>query len=302
MDPLPIDDKQQFAESLGLTVRQVVLYAQRTHHYYKRFTVSKKSGYGSRRICAPSRELKGIQRWILAFILRHVDVHDQCIGFRPGKSIVDNALPHVNKDFVLRTDVKDFFPSIHVRRVVGLFKALGYSPNVAHLLARLTTYRGALPQGAPTSPAIANLICRGLDARLHGYAQSNNWDYTRYCDDLTISGAGRIAKGQLQFVEKIVNEEGFLLNHSKTSILRANRRQLVTGIVVNERVNIPRRLRKRWRAMFHQADLYPEEFVERLDELQGIVAYLQMVRPEDTAIENYRAAIAQLQAYRASDS
>jgi RNA-directed DNA polymerase len=186
-------------------------YRQRTDrvwHYY-RFTISKRTG-GERVILAPKAELKAIQQQILNEILARVPVHSQAHGFVNGRSIVTNATPHIGQAYVLNLDLKDFFPTITYARVCGLFSSLGYPLYVARELAFLCTTDdrqletrlidnkktklyvshdiNRLVQGAPTSPAISNLIARRLDARLYGLARSMGFTYTRYADDLTFSG------------------------------------------------------------------------------------------------------------------
>ena len=288
-----IPDRPHLAAMLGLPMRMLRNYYANADYYYKQFRIQKRSGYGYRIICAPSRELKGIQRWIMAFILRQVELPEVCMAFREGRSILDNASPHVSKEFVFSADIKDFFPSITIDRVVGLFKSLGYPSRVSYALAKLTTCQGRLPQGAPSSPDIANVICRGLDARLSGFCAKRNWEYTRYCDDITISGSGGI-NTQIAVVNQIIEEEGFQLNPRKTGVVRRSGRQTVTGLVVNECVRIPRHKRKIWRAVFHQASMEPWLFTQRIQELEGFVAFLNMVRPQDPAIPRYRDVISRV--------
>lgn len=278
------------AGALGLPKQVLTSYVFDADRYYKRFRVGKRAKHGYRVIQAPSKELKGVQRWILAFILRQVPVSSNCTGFRPGASIVVNAEPHISQDFVFNADIRDFFPTITVNRVVGLYKHLGYPSEVAFGLGRLTTYRGTLPQGAPTSPDTANLICRNLDKRIAGLCARRSWVYTRYCDDITISGDHSIGH-DADLISLIIRDEGFDLNNGKTRVLRRNARQMVTGLVVNESPNIERHRRKVWRAIFHQARLEPQRFVHRIPELTGYIGLLKMVRPEDPALTHYRKVL-----------
>jgi len=276
---------------LGLPKFMLTRYIFQADRHYKQFRIPKRSGHGYRIICAPSKQLKGIQRWIMAFILRKVDVSAQSTAFRPGCSVVLNAEVHVRKHFVFNADIKDFFPSITVRRVCGLFKSLKYPGEVAFALARLTTFKGRLPQGAPSSPDIANIICRKLDSRLQGLCDKRGWSYTRYCDDITISGAGAISNSTISTISEIVRDEGFVLNPRKTHTVRQKGRQMVTGLVVNEKMSIPRYQRKRWRAVFHQAKLEPKRFVARTAELQGYISFLRMVNPGDSACDRYEEVL-----------
>lgn len=282
-----ITSVEEFARKLGIPKFVLTRYVFQADRYYKRFRIKKRSGHGYRPIDAPSKELKGVQRWIMNFILRKVPLHEACTAFRPSCSIVRNAEVHVGHEFVLSCDIADFFPSISVRRVFGVFRSLAYNDEVSFALARLTTYREKLPQGAPSSPDIANIVCWRLDCRLDGLAKKRGWTYTRYADDITVSGNGDV-RSELRLVETIVEDEGFGVNRRKVRVIRASGRQTVTGLVVNRVVNLPRYRRHVWRALFHQADLYPLRFRPRAAELEGYTAFLSMVRPNDSDVGRFR--------------
>lgn len=264
---------------------------------YVEFEVPKAKG-GTRRLAAPRGPLRRAQRTILDQILAKVPHHDAAHGFVTGRSTVTNAAPHTGAALVIKTDLKDFFPTVHYRRVVGMFEALGYGGPVASTLAALTTYRpkladgrvvwpGVLPQGAPTSPALANLACRRLDARLAKLAAKYGATYTRYADDLTFSfaQAPQIAVGRfLWWVDGICQQEGFTEHPGKRKFLRANTQQRITGVVVNQDVHVPRADRRRFRAMLHAAKTKGVEQAAngRADfraYLAGYAAYVQMVQP-----------------------
>jgi RNA-directed DNA polymerase len=276
---------------------------------YVEFEIPKAKG-GTRRIAAPRTPLRKIQRKILDEILAKVPVHDACHGFVQGRSTVTNAKPHERAAIVIKMDLRDFFPSVHYRRVKGLFEQLGYGEEVAGTLAGLTTYRpkvgervvwpGMLPQGAPTSPAIANLVSRRLDRRLEKLAAKYGAVYTRYADDLTFSFAqvpdvkiGRF----LWWVDGICQQEGFSERDDKRRILRAKHQQRVTGIVVNQRVNVPREDRRRFRAILHNCAKHGLASQARGHEdfpayLAGYAAYVNMVDPK--LGQQYMAAVAKL--------
>jgi retron-type reverse transcriptase len=289
-----ISDLDQFALRIGIPKQVLTKFAYSADSHYKTFRVRKKSGNGYRTINAPSRKMKGIQRWISAFILRRIDLPVNATAFQKGSSIVKNASPHKKKDFIMGIDLSDFFPSIGLNRIYGLFRSLGYNNDVSFVLTKLVSYRGCLPQGAPSSPDIANIVCRNLDARLRGLATIKEWSYTRYCDDITISGSGGIGNHTLLLIRSIIESEGFAINKRKTRIIRSNRRQIVTGIVVNEKLNLPRTKRKRIRAMFFQAKIDPRQFVGRISELRGYYALLQMVDRDYPELNRYREIIDQV--------
>jgi len=211
----------------------------------------------------PKSRLKATQQRLLHHLLDRVPPHDAAHAFRKGRSVVTFARPHCGREVVLRFDLKDFFPSVPASRVHALFARLGYTTPVARLLAGLctnvvpddacrpeTTWHERkrlrsphLPQGAPTSPALANLCARRLDARLDGLARSVGADYTRYADDLAFSGGAALERAAGRFpvvVATIALEEGFEVNTHKTRVLRRGVRQQLAGVVVNAHPNVRR--------------------------------------------------------------
>lgn len=219
-----------------------------------------------RLIEAPKSRLKGLQRRILHGILDHLPAHDCAHGFVKGRSCLSAAQRHAGESLVVTADLKDFFLNTAPSRVHGLFRCLGYPWPVARLLTGLCTtatpagvfgrpperldwalrqrYRVAhLPQGAPTSPALANFCAWRLDCRLSGLAAHLNAGYTRYADDLAFSGDRELARRTKPFlaaVAAIARAEGFALNPGKTRIMARAACQRITGLVVNDHLNIPR--------------------------------------------------------------
>lgn len=287
-----------------------LLSSDRENGPYTTFTIPKRDGQ-PRVICAPKPQLRWLQRQILDRILAKIPAHDAAHGFLEGRSIVTNAEHHVGAELVVKFDLQDFFPTIHYFRVLGLFARLGYtvdnarfgtedsSRQVAPTLARLCCYtpdptewgKAALPQGAPTSPAISNLVCRRLDARLSGLATRNNGVYTRYADDLTFSfrKAKGVNLGRFRWwVDQVCHQEGFLINQKKFHVIRDSQRQLVTGIVVNEELRVPREERRRFRAILHNCRTKGIESQARdhpsfTEYLRGFASYVHMVHPEEGA-------------------
>lgn len=244
-----------------------------TTTHYRRFTIPKRSG-GERVISAPRIRLKRVQRWILEHILEPVELAPAAHGFVRGRSTVTNATPHVGAAVVVNLDLKEFFPTITYRRIKGVFGKLGYSEEVATVLALLCsepeiaetqldgiTYfvaRGPrrLPQGAPTSPALTNVLCRRFDRRIAGYAARHAFTYTRYADDLTLSTRDGDAKigSALAFLRKVITAEGFTVHPDKIRVARAGRRQEVTGVVVNAKPAVVRAELRRFRALLHHIE------------------------------------------------
>jgi ADP-ribosylglycohydrolase/fructose-1,6-bisphosphatase/inositol monophosphatase family enzyme/retron-type reverse transcriptase len=271
--------------------------------HYRRFEIAKKTG-GVRCISAPKPALAAAQAKLLRGILTRLVPEPHAHGFVLGRSILSNATPHVGCQVVLNLDLKEFFPSITFRRVRGLFTAVGYSGQVATALALLCTEpprvpaqvggkrywvalgQRVLPQGACTSPAITNALCRRLDRRLHGLALRHGFTYTRYADDLSFSGdrpetAGRL----LRSVRAILAEEGFREHPRKTRVMRRSRRQEVTGVTVNSRPTVSRGQVRELRAILHNAARYGLDSQNREGRrdfaavLRGRVEFVSMVDP-----------------------
>ena len=217
---------------------------------YKRHKLARK-GKAPREIDEPAPLLKFFQRRILERVLEQIPVRDAAHGFVKKRSIFSNAAAHTGRRVVVCMDLRDFFPSITFKRVTGMFIKTGFSEINAGKLAALCCYRGRLPQGAPTSPMITNIICRRMDARLHALLVKYGGNYTRYADDMTFSGDEGILS-VLPLVRRIVKEEGFEPAPEKFRIQRSGARQKVTGLVVNDRVSVPRKVRRMLRAMVHR--------------------------------------------------
>lgn len=277
----------------------------KTNHY-QRFYMPKKSG-GKRLISAPMPRLKKAQHWVLNHILYQVELHSAAHGFVPQKSIVSNAAQHTGQALVINLDFKDFFPTFTYKRVKGCFKALGYSDQIATIFSLICTeplvdeveldgqnyfiQKGErfLPQGAPSSPALTNILCRKLDKRLAGVAQKFGLNYSRYADDLTFSAAQAqdvdISK-LLWLIHKIVEEEGLHIHPDKTRIMRKGNRQEVTGIVVNEQLSISRKELHKFRALLFQIEkdgLQGKQWGNTnnlLSAIHGFANYLNMVNAE----------------------
>ena len=260
--------------------------------HYARFVIKKSDGKRDRAILSPKKKLKAVQRWIHANILTPAlngSASPAAHGFLPKRSILTNAQQHVGREIVIRFDLRDFFPTITRRRVFGMFHALGYSRNMATVLAQLATANGRLPQGAPTSPAISNLICRKLDKRLSGLAKQFKAGYTRYADDLTFSGGRDFKLNLPRFIPRVkavLRNEDFSLRADKTRFARKGARQLVTGLVVNRAVAVPREERRRLRAILHNAKKTGlaaqnrEKHPKFAEHLRGRIAFLGSVQPE----------------------
>lgn len=212
---------------------------------YHTFNISQ--GEKERTIMAPGLELKERQRWILTNILNKVDLYECVHGFVKGRSIKTNAEKHINKKEILCLDIKNFFPTIQKNIVLDIFKSLHYVDKIAELLTELTTFNGVLPQGAPTSPYLANIAFESVDEKLISIALDENLEYTRYADDLTFSADFNI-EPLVGKIIKTIEDGGFTVNNEKTHIMKDKYRKIVTGLVVNDKgVKVPADLKKKLR-------------------------------------------------------
>jgi RNA-directed DNA polymerase len=306
-----LPDVQALGKALELTIPRLrwLVYHREvdTGTHYHRWLVPKRDG-GARLISAPKPDLKRAQTWIARSITERLPVHGAVHGFLAGRSTATNATVHSGADIVIKLDLRDFYPSVTLPRVKGVFRKAGYGEQVATVLALLCTeppreeiaidgvkYHVAvaprsLPQGAPTSPSITNTLALRLDSRLAGLARKLGVRYTRYADDLTFSwhGGTHGPVGKLvDAVRRIAADEGFAVHEKKTRIMRAGRRQKVTGLVVNRTakdsaapvVRVPRTLVRQLRAAIHNRENGRPGRGESLDVLRGWAAYVYMTDP-----------------------
>lgn len=254
------------ALALGVSHAHLVrhLYRSSPESRYRQFTLPKRSG-GERLICAPVDQIRYMQRLVGKIIDSAYDPPPAAEGFIKGRSICSNARRHVRARWVLNIDLADFFGAVNFGRVRGIFLAppFEFCEKVATCLASLCTYQGVLPQGAPTSPRLANLVCRGLDREMRKLAFAHGCRYSRYADDITISTrkqrfprrlAARRSDGVTivrSEITTMVSRHGFILKESKSRLLSQQNRQEVTGLVVNRKLNVSREYVRGLRALLH---------------------------------------------------
>jgi retron-type reverse transcriptase len=272
---------EELARRLGIGPREL----ERFTPSYREARIPKRSG-GTRRLLVPDDRTKALQRRILRRLLARLRAHPAANGFERGRSIVSNALPHVGRAVVVKLDVVDFFPATAAHRLDGYFRRIGWDADAAELLVKLTTHEGGLPQGAPTSPRLSNLVNFHMDGQLARLAARRKGSYTRYADDLTFSfpkDYPRRVRGVVQRARRILAANGYLMHgRRKLSIRRAHQRQAVTGLVVNAKASLPRERRRWLRAVRHRmtkgkaATITPAQ-------LQGWDAFERMVRTQRAA-------------------
>lgn len=305
-----IFDFEHLSKLLGRTLDFTAKATASPAHFYRTFSIPKKSG-GTRTINAPHVSLKECQRWISDEILSRVPLHKAALGYVESHSILDHATHHSKLgSALLITDLERFFPSISKRRVVGLFKSFGYNNEVAVTLANLCCLDGCLPQGSPASPAISNLICRRLDARVSGIANRFNLHYSRYADDLCLSGRN-IPNAVLMLVKQAVADSDFKVNEDKTRrISTTSTEKVITGLNVNTgKPRLPKSSRRELQHTMHFIDKFgylshcsklkirDPNYISRL---RGRLEFWRFIEPENKEVARYISIVSNLEALHQS--
>lgn len=294
----PIFEGRHLAQLLGLTGAQLFAFSSSPEDYYRSFSIPKRSG-GERLVAAPQPLLLHCQRWIDAFVLRKLPVHGAAHGYVAGRSNISNARAHLGQREVLCIDIKDFFPSLHVGAVIQVFLSAGYPHNVAYLMAKLCSYSGALPQGGASSPCLSNVLMLGVDRQIEALAASRGLRYTRYVDDITLSGSK--VGAVVDDISAILGTMSLQLN-SKKMRLQRGQKKLVTGISIGSgTMKVPRAMRRRFkdqafRAIKQLSDsaLSPPDDPLLYDRQLGQLSYWASVEPENVSVAQTRAHLRDL--------
>lgn len=217
----------------------------RKYYLYKKFTISKKTG-GYRIIEVPTEKIFRVQKVINKVILSVVNTSTHVCGYVKGKSIVDNAKPHVGSKMLFKFDIQNFFGTISMKDVYMQFRFFGYGENVSRYLSYLCVNNDfVLPQGAPTSPVLSNLVCIKLDKRISAFCKKNDLTYTRYADDISISSKIILGKTKRNSIRNTICEiiitEGFEVNESKLNTYKQGSKMSITSIVVNDKLSVDKK-------------------------------------------------------------
>ena len=294
------------AALLGVEVNRLEEILNNVSGHYQEFWMRKRSG-GYRMISAPDKDLQAIQSTIYSRILSSVTiVHPAAVGFRCGRSVVDNAAPHLGKRYVLKMDIHDFFGSIRSPRVRQTFKKIGYPENVSKVLGALCCLHRHLPQGAPTSPALSNIVGYEMDRKLAALAAEYGVTYTRYADDLTFSGDVFPKEQIIPQVKRIIRDEKFEPNHKKTHFMNQSSRKIITGVSVASgvKLTIPKSKKREIRKNVyfiltkglaeHQRRIGSHD-PAYLKRLIGMLCYWRAIEPDNTYASDSVAALKRLE-------
>lgn len=289
-----IFDINHLSEYWNLDIGLIKSIIECPPRYYAEYDIRKKSG-GTRHLCAPHQVLKYIQRWIYHnILLKDITISEHVHGFIPKdqfdskRTILSNAQAHAKCKWLINMDLKDFFNTIKQERVKKYFLSIGYTEDICELLAKLCTLHYRLPQGAPTSPTLSNLIAREMDKELECLCAKNHWCYTRYADDLTFSGIYIDETPSINELEKIIIQNGFLVNRQKTKFRLRGNCQMVTGLTVTHGVFVPKKYRKEvWKELYcckkftpyaHCQYRYPDKGFYK-DWLKGRIMFIRSIDP-----------------------
>lgn len=298
----PIFEHEHLALLLATNVEDLLAKVASPHSFYRIFRIKKRAG-GFRQISAPYPSLLMHQRWINNKILSKVTLSKCATGYRSDYSILDNAKLHCGRDTLIKLDLKDFFPSIEFRRVMSVFIELGYPDNVAYFLSKICTLAGELPQGAASSPALSNIISRKMDYRFYELCRQNRLRYTRYADDISISGKS-IPNWAIRLFFEIIRDEGFVVNEEKTRFLTLGDKKIVTGLdITSGTPRVPRRFRRElqkdvyfvWSAGLathvSRRKLFVPNYIEQLN---GRVQFWASIEPSSNQMKKTRRRVQQL--------
>ena len=285
---------EHLSRLIGLDYRYMCAMAYSPENFYRHFTIKKASGK-DRGIDEPLPDLKFAQHWILENILEKRPVSKYAKAFLKGRTLKHNARFHRAQPVVVTMDIRDFFPSIRLYDVFSIYRDMGYRDNVAWFLANLCCLKKALPQGAPTSPYLSNLRLLRLDEEIAAYTSPKGIRYTRYADDMTFSG-NLDPRQVIPAVSRLVYAQGFQINTRKTRVAYRNARQEVTGIIVNDHMQVSREQRREIRQQMYYITKYGlESHLAHIGEtrqnylrhLMGQVNFALFVNPSDKELKAY---------------
>lgn len=296
-----IFDLQHLGYHTGYKTEYIERAIKNPENFYRSFKIKKKNGK-SRTITEPLPSLKEIQYWILFNIIKKVRPNPYNHAYTENRSIITNAKFHRKQAKVLNVDIEKYFDNINADMVKNFFISLGYNQEVSIIISRILTLKNGLPQGSPTSPYLSSILTIKLDEKLLLYARENKLRYSRYADDITLSGDFQENEVILK-IKSIIREEGFNINVSKTTVKKQHQRQMVTGIVVNQNLSIKKEDLKDLRQniyyikKFGLSDHLKKKQITKanyLFHLLGKTNYFLSVKKEDKSILKYKTEIKEL--------
>ena len=284
-------------QDLGFTARTLYGLSNNLEKHYHNVYIPKSDGT-KRKLSVPDLILKRVQKSIADNILTQYPISNYAKAYKVGSSVQRNALPHVGKKKILKLDIEGFFDNILYSRVKDVvFREDKFSEPIRILLTMLCYYKESLPQGAPTSPAITNIIMYDFDEKIGKFCEENNISYTRYCDDMTFSGDFD-EKAVISVVKDELQKLGLFLKNRKTAVIPSTKRQTVTGIVVNEKIGLTKEYKNKIRQEIYYIKKYGiDEHLSKigasdkqhyLNSLRGRIAFVLQTIPNNEEFLGYK--------------
>lgn len=287
-------DTYQLAHFLGMGRKSLFDLLRYTDREYRMVNIKKKNG-GGRTLHVPSPKLKRIQSILLRHILNAFPVSQYATAYKEGTQLMDNAVPHVGKRYLLKLDITDFFGSIRFDQVYrAAFNANYFPKQIGLMLTRLCCRQDVLPQGAPTSPALSNLVMKNFDNNMGAWCVKRGISYTRYCDDMTFS-SDKPLYHVYEKAKAMLEEMGFRLNEKKTRFVTNTNRQSVTGLTVNEKVSVSREYKRNLRQELYYLLRFGDGSVSRCQCLMGKLNFVLQVEPENRWFRQMKERLSTMQ-------
>ncbi len=272
---------ETFAKDIGFNMQVLDNYITYADSFYNTYYISKKNKKKQRQIDSPSRELKSIQRWVLSNYLNNIPVSNRANGFIKGRGIKRNAQFHLKKSFVLTIDIKNFFPSISQKMVHdSLCNHIG-DKDLCLKLAKLCTFKRRLPQGAPTSPILSNIVFAEIDDEITRFCNTRLVVYSRYADDMVFSCDTKNSLVEIySFVNKLLRKHSFIINNSKTKYLSGKGRMVITGVNINEgRLTVRKEIKRNLRSNLYNLIIKKDKTIN-INSVSGYISFIKDIEPE----------------------
>jgi len=299
-----IFDHAHLSSLVGIDNAIMSVIAHNPSRYYREFKIPKRRNNEYRIISTPYQALMHIQRWINNEILNKIEISPHAHGFIKGRSIISNAQAHLGQTHLLKMDMKNFFPSIGINRVIDVFQRCGYMHSISYELANYCCLNQHLPQGGAASPSLSNIICRRLDKRISNLASKYELIYTRYADDLIFSGK-YISSNFIVIVSDIIGSEGFATNNRKTKLVRNHGKKIVTGISVSSnKLTLPKSTKRELRkeVYYFTKHGYFESTISKgvfdpiyTERLIGKMLFWKQIEPENSFVINQLSLLREIQ-------
>lgn len=272
---------EQFAKEIGFNQQVLDNYVTFADAHYNTFYIAKKNKVKKRKIDCPSKELKAIQRWVLVNYLNSFPVSARANGFIPERGIKRNAQFHLKKSFLLTVDIKDFFPSISQKQVYQSLQKYFKDKEFSLKLSKVCTFKRFLPQGAPTSPMLSNIVFKEIDDKIAKFCNSKLVVYSRYADDLVFSCDTRSTLTEIYlFVRTLLTQNNFRINESKTKFLSGRGRIVITGININEgKLTVRKEIKRNLRSNIYNLIVKKDKTI-KVNSILGYLSFIKDIEPD----------------------